>query len=218
MVDYESARVTMVDTQVRPSDVTRLPVIAAMMDVPREIFVPTTSRAVAYAGENVPLFPGRVLLEPRTIAKILDALAIQPRELVLDVGCGTGYVAAVVGQIAGGVVALEDDAAQTTAASAALSAAGVDNVAVVTGRLAAGWPGQGPYDVIIISGGAVEEVSAALTDQLADGGRIAALFVDGALGTVRLGVAIAGQVSWRNLFNAHAPLLTDFVRPRVFSL
>lgn len=215
MADFAPARTTMVDTQVRPADVTRFPVIEAMLAVPREVFVPAPRRAVAYAGENVPLPGGRVLLDPRTIAKMIDALDIQPRDLVLDVGCGTGYAAALMGRMAGAVVALEDEGAAE--AEAALAAAGTDNVAVVSGPLASGWGAQAPYDVILISGGGVEAVPETLTAQLAEGGRIAALFVEGALGTVRLGLATGGQVSWRYVFNAHAPLLPQFVRPRGFT-
>lgn len=218
MVDFAPARSTMVDTQVRPADVTRFPVIDAMLTVPREVFVPAPRRAVAYAGENIPLPGGRVLLDPRTIAKTIDALDIQPRDLVLDVGCGTGYAAALVGRMAGAVVALEDDAARVAEAEASLAAAGTDNVAVVTGPLASGWAAQAPYDVILISGGAVEAVPETITAQLAEGGRIAALFLEGALGTVCIGHATAGQVAWRRAFNAHAPLLPEFVRPRGFVL
>lgn len=218
MVDFAPARATMVDTQVRPADVTRFPVIEAMLTVPREVFVPAPRRAVAYAGENVPLPGGRVLLDPRTIGKMIDALDIQPRDLVLDVGCGTGYAAALIGRMAGAVVALEDDPARAAEAEAALAAAGADNVAVVSGPLASGWAEQAPYDVILISGGAVETVPETLTVQLAEGGRIAALFVEGALGTVCIGLATGGQVTWRRAFNAHAPLLPEFVRPRGFVL
>lgn len=218
MVDFALARMMMVDTQVRPADVTRYPVIEAMLAVPREVFVPAPRRAVAYVGENMPLPGGRVLLEPRTIAKMIDALDIQPRDLVLDVGCGTGYSAALVGRMAGAVLALEDDPARAAEAEASLAAAGADNVAVVSGPLASGWAAQAPYDVILISGGAVESVPETITVQLAEGGRIAALFAEGALGTVCIGHAAGGQISWRRAFNAHAPVLPDFVRPRGFVL
>lgn len=218
MVDFAPARTMMVDTQVRPADVTRYPVIEAMLAVPREVFVPATRRAAAYVGENLPLPGGRVLLEPRTVAKMIDALDIQPRDLVLDVGCGTGYTSALIARMAGAVVALEEDTARAAEAEAALAAAGADNVAVVNGPLVAGWAAQAPYDVILISGGGVELVPDAITAQLAEGGRIAALFVDGGLGRVCIGHAAAGVVSWRRAFNAHAPLLADFTQPRGFVL
>ncbi|MBO6854062.1 MAG: hypothetical protein JJ872_09895 [Marivivens sp.] len=112
MADYEARRTMMVDTQIRPSDVTKFPIIDAMLSVPRERFVPDDLREAAYVGENIVLSEGRVLLEPRTFAKMLDALDIQPNESVLDIGCGLGYSAAVLAKLAGFVVAVEQDEQQ----------------------------------------------------------------------------------------------------------
>ena len=89
MSDYATRRVTMVDTQVRPSDVTKFPIIEAMLSIPREVYVPSSKREAAYVGENVDIGSGRVVLEARTLAKLLDALDVQPTELVLDLGCGS---------------------------------------------------------------------------------------------------------------------------------
>lgn len=218
MLDFAQARTTMVDTQVRPSDVTRFPVIEAMLTVPREVFVPAPRRAIAYAGENMPLPGGRVMLEARTLAKMIDALDPGPQDLVLDVACSNGYASAVLARIAGAVVALEDDATTATMADAALREAGAETVAVVQGDLTQGWPAQAPFDIIIISGGAVEAVPDALTAQLREGGRIAAVFQQGALGVVRIGLKTAAEVTWRDQFNAHAPLLAGFARQRGFTL
>ena len=96
MSEFASRRMMMVDTQVRPSDVTKFPIIDAMLQVPREVYVPRDKQEAAYIGENVEIAPGRVVLEPRTLAKMLDALDIQPDEMVLDLGCGLGYSAAVI--------------------------------------------------------------------------------------------------------------------------
>ena len=95
MQDFATRRTMMVDTQVRPNDVTKFPIIEAMLHVPREEFVPPARREAAYIGENVEIAPGRVLMEPRNFAKLLDFLDIQPSDLVLDIGCGLGYSAAV---------------------------------------------------------------------------------------------------------------------------
>lgn len=100
MPDFAARRTMMVDTQVRPNDVTKFPVIEAMLTIPREDFVPASRRAVAYSGENLDIGKGRVLLEPRTLAKMVDALDIQPTEMVLDLGCGYGYSAAVIARMA----------------------------------------------------------------------------------------------------------------------
>lgn len=211
MVDFSQARTMMVDTQVRPNDVTKYPVIEAMLTVPREAFVPDARQAVAYVGENVPLAEDRWLLEPRSFAKILDGLNIQPTELVLNVGAGLGYDAAVVARLAEAVVALESHPEMAAQADATLSEQGVDNVAVVTGDLAAGYPGQAPYDVILIAGG-IEELPQALADQLKEGGRVAAIFAEGSLGVARIGYKIDGEINWRYAFNGSAPVLPGFNR------
>lgn len=217
MTDFRHRRVTMVDTQVRPSDVTKFPIIEAMLTIPREVFVPESQREAAYVGEHVELAPGRVVLDPRTLAKILDALDVQPVELVLDVGCGLGYSTAVIARLAEAVVAVEEDEAMVAEAQARLSAESVDNVAVIGGPLAAGSAKHGPFDVIAIEG-AVEEVPAALLAQLKEGGRIAAIFMNGALGEARVGYKIDGVITWRFVFNAAAPVLPGFAKRRAFAL
>ena len=217
MSEFATRRVMMVDTQVRPSDVTKFPIIDAMLQVPREVYVPRGLQEAAYVGENVQIAPDRVVLEARTLAKMLDALDIQPAEMVLDLGCGLGYSAAVIARLADTVVAVEEDADLAAEAQRVLSQEGVDNAVVVAGPLAAGAPKHGPYDVITVEGG-VEALPEALLAQLKDGGRIAAIFVDGALGTVKTGVKQDGRVVWRFAFNAAAPLLPGFERARGFVL
>ncbi len=217
MSDFATRRVMMVDTQVRPSDVTKFPIIEAMLTVPREAFVPQTRREAAYVGENLDIAPGRVVLEPRTLAKMLDALDVQPTELVLDLGCGLGYSTAVIARLADAVVAVEEDEALAAEAQRALSDEGVDNAAIVLGSLAAGDARHAPFDVITIQGG-VEVVPETLLAQLKEGGRIGAVFMEGALGTVRIGYKIDGKVSWRPAFNAAAPVLPGFAAARGFVL
>ncbi len=209
MADYASRRVMMVDTQVRPSDVTKFPIIDAMLDVPRERYVPTSLREAAYVGENLPLGGDRVMLEPRTLSKMLDGLMIEPSDAVLDLGCGYGYSTAVLARLASFVAAVEDDEARATEAQTVLSEEGVDNAAVLHGPLTEGAPKSGPYDVIILQG-AIERFPEALDAQLREGGRVAAIFNEGALGVVRIGHKIDGRISWRYAFNAGAPVLTGF--------
>ncbi len=207
----------MVDTQVRPSDVTKYPIIEAMLTVAREDFVPDALRAAAYADAPVALGDGRMMLEPRTFAKLLDALDIETDELVLDLGCGLGYSAAVIAQMADFVVAREEDEALVAEAERRLGEAGVDNVAVIAGPLAAGDDKHGPYDVIVVEG-AVEQMPEALVGQLKDGGRIAAIFADGAAGAVRIGHKIDEHIDWRFAFSATAPVLPGFERAVAFAL
>jgi protein-L-isoaspartate(D-aspartate) O-methyltransferase len=217
MSEFATRRVMMVDTQVRPSDVTKFPIIDAMLSVPRETFVPDDKREAAYVGENLPLAPGRVVLEARTLAKLLDALDIQPGELVLDVGCGLGYSAAVIARLAETVVTVEEDEALAADAQRLLSEEGVDNAVVMTGALTEGAAKCAPYDVITIEGG-VEVVPEALLAQLKPGGRIGAVFMDGAVGTARIGYKSDKGVTWRPVFNAAAPVLPGFQKARGFTL
>ncbi|SMR82610.1 protein-L-isoaspartate(D-aspartate) O-methyltransferase [Aliiroseovarius halocynthiae] len=217
MTDFAARRTMMVDTQVRPSDVTKFPIIDAMLTVAREEFVPDGKREAAYVGENLDLGEGRVMLEPRTLAKMLDALSVQPSELVLDLGCGLGYSAAILARMSDFVIAVEDSEDRANEAQEILSAQGVDNVAVVAGPLAEGSQKNGPYDVIIVQG-AVETVPAALLDQLKDGGRIACIFAEGMLGTVKIGYKIDGDMVWRPSFSAGAPVVSGFEAARVFAL
>jgi len=217
MSDYETRRITMVDTQVRPSDVTRFPIIDAMLTVPRERFVPSALRDVAYAGRNLDLAPGRALIEPRSLAKMIEGLDIEPDDLVLDIAPWLGYSSAVIARLAQAVVALEDDQTRVAEAESVLAEIGSDNVAVVTGSLAGGAPQHGPYDVIVLEG-AIEVLPDVIADQLKEGGRIGAIFMEGALGVCRIGHKIHGTITWRFAFNASAPVLPGFETAREFVL
>ncbi len=216
MTDYARRRVMMVDTQIRPSDVTKFPIIDAMLAVPREAFVPAALREAAYMGENLELGDGRVMLEPRTLAKMLDALEIGGDDLVLDIGAALGYSSAVMARLAQLVISVEEDEAMAAEAQALLSEHGADNVVVHHGPLTEGAPEHGPYDVVVVEG-AVEDLPQALIDQLKEGGRMACLFMEGALGVVRIGYKVDGVMSWRFSFNAGAPVLPGFGKHPVFT-
>jgi len=217
MTDFATRRTTMVDNQIRPSDVTKFPIIDAMLHVPREAFVPGARREAAYVGEHMDLGGGRVILDPRTLAKMLDAIDVQPLEMVLDIGTAYGYSAAVLARLAETVIAVEEDAAMAREAASNLTEAGVLNVAVVEGALSEGAARHGPYDVIVVQG-AVQQVPGTLLDQLAEGGRLVCLFQEGALGVCRVGLRTNGAVSWRFAFNATAPVLPGFAREAAFQL
>lgn len=221
MADFSEQRATMVEGQLRTTDVTYVPLLNAMREIPREEFVPSRRRALAYIDEDLEIAPAsagspaRYLMEPSPFGKLAQLAQISPSDFVLDIGCGTGYSAAVFSRIASSVVALECDAALAEAASSTLSELGCDNVAVVQGPLQEGYASEAPYDVIFI-GGAVEVVPDAILDQLKDGGRLVAVIGHGNAGVARLYVKDNGIVSSRRAFNAAVKPLPGFEREASF--
>jgi protein-L-isoaspartate(D-aspartate) O-methyltransferase len=215
MVDYAQARRTMVERQVRPADVTDLRIQAAMLEVPREAYVPAERRAMAYLDQDVPVNSERALLKPMVFAKLVQAAGINETDHVLDLGCASGYSTAVLSKLAGSVVALEQDAALARAAGETLAQAGARNVSVVSGPLTAGWPKNAPYDVIVLEG-AGEIVPDSLLSQLKEDGRLVAVVGRAPLGKATIYRKAGGHATAQPLFDAAAPLLPGFVRPAEF--
>jgi len=213
-MDFVQARNRMLDGQVRTADVTDLPLLAALAELPRERFVPPGQNDLAYADLDLSLRgSGRCLLRPRTLAKLIQAAEVAPTDRVLDVGCTTGYCAAVLARLAAEVVALEEDAALAAFATKAL--ASVAAVSVVAGPLTAGWPTRQPYDVILMEG-ATEVAPRDLFAQLVDGGRLLCIEGRDLAGRAMVYRSDRGQVSGRSVFDAAAPLLPGFARPPAF--
>jgi len=217
MPDFAARRRMMVDTQIRPSDVTKFPIIDAFLEVPREDFVPVNKQEVAYGDDNLDLGNGRVVLAPRTLAKMLEELDLRPDELALVIGAGLGYSAAIMGRLCQAVVAIESDSDLAGDAETTLAEHEIYNVATVVAPLADGAAAHGPYDAILIEG-AVELVNDMLVSQLKDGGRIVAIFAEDALGVVRIGYKVSGTIAWRFAFNAGAPVLKEFAQNEAFVL
>jgi protein-L-isoaspartate(D-aspartate) O-methyltransferase len=221
MVDFRTARRAMVDGQVRTNDVTHLGLIAAMLDIPREVFVTEGRAALAYLDRDVALAdatatqPARYLIKPVVLARLIQAADPGPQDRVLVVGAGTGYAAAVLSRLAGAVVALEQDTALAQRARTALPAPGIGNVAVVEGSLAGGAPASGPYDVILIDGG-VETVPEGLGAQLAPRGRLVTVVGTGPVGKATMFQSVNGELQGRVLFDAMAPLLPGFDKAPAF--
>jgi protein-L-isoaspartate(D-aspartate) O-methyltransferase len=217
MSDNATRRRMMVDNQIRPSDVTKFPIIEAFLSLKREYFVPTENRDTAYVGEHIQIGNDRVILDPRTLAKMLDAVDVTDSELVLDVGAGYGYSSAIIAYLAEAVVALESDDKPASEMQNALIEHGIDNVIVEQGPLLDGAASHAPYDVIFVQGG-VEFIPEKIISQLKEGGRMVALFMEGTLGSVKIGYKVTGGVNWRFAFNAGAPVLSDFEKEPTFTL
>ncbi len=217
MADSALQRKNMVESQVRPSDVTDRRIMAAMQDIARERFVPEGQRSLAYMDEAIPFGRGRGLLAPRIFARLVQLGNIGADDRVLDVGCLTGYSAAVLARLAGHVTALESDAGFARSAQIELAAKPAAIVDVITGALAAGHAAGAPYDVIIVEGG-TERMPEALIDQLAPGGRLVAIEASGR----RLGQAViitknASGLTKRVAFEASGFLLPGFEKPAAFT-
>jgi protein-L-isoaspartate(D-aspartate) O-methyltransferase len=215
MTDFAAARRNMVDGQVRTADVTDLRIISTMLAVPREAFLPPAQAGLAYLDLDVPAGEGgRRLLKPMVLAKLIQAADVAGTDRVLDVGCSTGYAAAVLARIAGQVVALEQDAALAKSARATLAA--LPNVAVQTGALTEGWPQGGPYDAIVIEG-AAELAPETLLRQLTDGGRLVCVLGAGPSAKAMLYRRSGQGFGGRAIFDAAAPVLPGFLKPPQFA-
>lgn len=215
MIDFVELRRSMVDGQVRTNDVTDHRIVGAMLDIPRETFVPPALKSLAYIDDDLLIrpaqgsTPARYLMEPMILARLVQLAEVDEKDHVLDVGTGTGYGAALLSRLAQQVVALEEDAELAAAANKTLSELGVGNVAVMQGPLAAGWPAEADYDLILIEG-AVEVIPDRLFAQLKEGGRLVAVVGEGGAGRASIFTKIAGNPSERIAFNAAVPLLPGF--------
>lgn len=216
--DYAKARRNMVDSQILPNRITDERVIAAMGELPRELFLPTARRPLAYADDSIHIEDGRYLMQPMVLGRLLDIAKAGKGEVALAVGCATGYGVAVLARLVDTVVGVESDDSMRAKAERNLTQLGIDNVAVVDGSLPAGHPKDAPYDIIFIDG-AVPEVPDAIARQLAEGGRLVA--IEMAPGrTVGRGVIVTRfgeSISKREVFDAAEPLLPGFEKEAAFS-
>jgi protein-L-isoaspartate(D-aspartate) O-methyltransferase len=217
MLDFEAARRNMVDSQIRPNDVTDPAIVRAFLQVPREVFVPNSYRSVAYSEQEIPTSPSRSLWTPRDTAKLIKLAAIQPDDIVLVVGAGAGYEAALISRMADTVIALEEHAALADAMSERFARLGIDSAAAVTGKLVDGLPSQAPFDVIYVCG-MIDAIPDAWACQLKEAGRIAAVIAeDSRMGRGSLFTYVGGVLSSRTAFDACPPRLHEFDRKPSFS-
>jgi protein-L-isoaspartate(D-aspartate) O-methyltransferase len=216
-MDFSTVRRKMVDCQILPNNVTDQRIIDAMMELPREIFVPTSKRGIAYVDESLALGDERFLIEPMVVARLMQVLELKSTDVALSIGAGTGYSVALLGRIVDTVVAVEHVTSLIEHATKNLSELGIDNVAILKGRLTDGAPKQAPYDVIFFDG-AISEVPIAISDQLAEEGRLIAMVEKpGGICQAHLMTRNHGAISGRNIFDASTPLLPGFERRSAFS-
>lgn len=215
---FEQARENMVDSQLRPNKVTDPVLIAAMRKIPRELFVPRHLQGFAYVDEDIALGKGRWLREPIIIARLIQEAEVLKSDIVLDIGCNTGYTTAVLGHLAGMVVGLEIDEQLAKEADKLLHDLDIVNAAIVRqAALKDGYAQQGPYNVILING-SVPAVPEVIKQQLAEGGRLVTVLSEkGNMGSAILMTRNGNNFSTRVLFDAATPTLTGFEAPKKFA-
>ncbi|MER0239665.1 protein-L-isoaspartate O-methyltransferase [Fulvimarina sp. MAC8] len=215
-MDFKDARIKLVDNQIRTTDVTSHPILGAFLTVPREEFVPAGKRPLAYIDEDMPIGNGRYLMEASPFAKLLQLASIGEDDVVLDVGCGTGYGAAILSVLASAVVALEEDEELAATATDVLNRHDFVTCTVVTGPLAEGYPDEAPFDVILFEG-SIDTLPQTYLDQLKKGGRLVAVIGRGLSAQARLYVKDEeGIVSDRFGFNCAIKPLPGFSRKAEF--
>ncbi|WP_409917769.1 protein-L-isoaspartate O-methyltransferase family protein [Hyphomonas sp.] len=216
-MDFDLAREIMVDSQIRPDDVTEPRIVSAFLKTPREEFVPNARRSVAYSEMEIRTSDGRSLWTPRDTAKLIKAAAVKPADIVLVIGAGAGYEAALLSHLADTVIALDESAALTEAMAQRFAALGLDRIAPVEGSLAEGLPEQAPFDVIYVCG-MIETVPDAWGEQLAEGGRLVAVVSQaGALGRGKVFTRAGNTLSSRDVFDACPPRFAEFDRKPSFT-
>ncbi|RFC62833.1 protein-L-isoaspartate O-methyltransferase [Fulvimarina endophytica] len=215
-MDFKDARTKLVDNQIRTTDVTSHAILRAFLTVPREEFVPSAKRPLAYIDEDISVGNGRFLMEASPFAKILQLASISEDDVVLDVGTGTGYGAAILSLLASSVVALECDEELAGTATDVLNRLDYVTCSVVTGELEKGYPDEAPYDVILFEG-AIDTLPQTFLDQLREGGRLVAVIGRGLSAEARLFIKDEdGIVSDRFGFNCAIKPLPGFSKKAEF--
>ena len=210
MSSLEIARTHMIESQLRPNKVTDQRLLGAYASIRRELFLPEHLRQVAYIDEDLPLGGGRYLMEPMVAARLLQAAAVERTDMMLVVGAGTGYEAALSSMLARSVVALEEDPELARQARAALVEHAIASVSIVEGPLLQGYRPRAPYDVILFAG-AVAEVPAEISAQLAEEGRLLAVVKsEGTIGRATVTIRTGGLLARRVIFDAAISLLPGF--------
>lgn len=215
---YAKARRNMVDSQILPNRVTDEAVIDAMGSLPREQFLSASRKNLAYSDESVLIEDGRYLMQPMVLARLLDIAEIRKSDVALAIGCASGYAIAVLARMVDTVIAIESDASMRNKAERNLAELGIDNVAVVEGKLTEGHPKDAPYNIVFIDG-AVPEVPEGIARQLSEGGRLVCVEMQPGkpVGRGVLVTRYGDSISKREVFDAVESLLPGFEKEEVFS-
>lgn len=195
--NMEQARFNMIEQQIRPWNVLDQDVLDLLSEVRREEFVPAAHQALAFADLEIPLGEGAVMLAPKMEAKLLQELAVQPKDKVLEIGTGSGYMAALLAAKADQVTSVEISPAIAKTAKANLAKAGISNVSVEVGDGVHGWAAGAPYDVIVVSG-SLPVVPEELLQQLKVGGRMAVFVGEAPVMEAQI-VTRTGETTFANL-------------------
>ena len=213
-MDFETARFNMVEQQVRPWEVLDQAVLDRLAATPRERFVPEDYARLAYADTSIPLGAGQVMMPPREEARLLQALALTPRDHVLEVGTGSGYLAALAAGLARRVTTVEISPEHKTRAERNL--AGYNNVEVIAGDAVKGWETAAPYDAIAVTG-SLPVLDDAFLRQLKPGGRLFIVVGEAPAMEARLVTRVgARDFAAESLFETVLPPLTGAGRPNRF--
>lgn len=222
MRDLSQSRQGMIESQLRPNQVTDRALLTAMGAMPRELFVPPGKADFAYLDASLEILPSRdgaaprFLLPPVVLARLVQLAEVEPADTVLDIGCATGYSTAILARLASRVTGLEAEPKLAASAKRGLLEAGIANAAIVEGELAKGWPLGAPYDVILLEG-SVAEIPEALFDQLRQGGRLVAVVARARQGKGYRFVKAGGTASGVVHFDANARPLPGFDPVSAFS-
>jgi protein-L-isoaspartate(D-aspartate) O-methyltransferase len=215
MSDIAVARTNMVESQVRPNGVTDARIISLMMQIPREMFVPASLRVIAYMDEDIRLKPAsaagpaRYLTEPMSLARLIQLAEVKATDVVLHVGCATGYATAILAGLGHSVLAIDEDEEFAAVAAANLKELGIANAKIIAAKHAEGFTTAAPYDVILIEG-QIPQVPQILLKQLENKGRLAAIVGENRMAKAELYSRHGETIGARADFDASVPPLPGF--------
>lgn len=216
MMDFEVARANMIESQIRTWEVLDQRILDLVLELKREAFVPEAYRGLAFADMEIPLGHGECMLSPKLEARLVQELSVAATDRVLEIGTGSGYTTALLARLGTRVTSIELVAEFSRQAAGKLAAIGIGNVSLEIGDGALGWPRQGPYDAILVTG-SLPMLPEEFQAQLAPGGRLVAVIGKPPIMTARIVTCLApGKFSNAGLFETSIPPLKHAREPERF--